>query len=210
LVTNRSPDKAATVAAECGGQPVPWEQLDEALAIADIVLSTTGAPEPIVPKRRWNAIQSRRSAGPVVILDIAVPRDFDPQIHDGDRTCLFNIDDLNRIREKTLEERREHIAPAESIVEHEVQRFRRDWTRRRHGPVIALLTQDLDRKRMAVVQQLLAKLNGRMTPEDQRYIEGAFRLLQNQFLHGPISALDEAAKEGHSLLEAMRKLFRLE
>jgi glutamyl-tRNA reductase len=63
---------------------------------------------------------------------------------------------------------------------------------------------------MAVVQQLLAKLNGRMTPEDQRYIEGAFRLLQNQFLHGPISALDEAAKEGHSLLEAMRKLFRLE
>jgi glutamyl-tRNA reductase len=148
----------------------------------------------------------------MVILDIAVPRDFDPRIHDGDRACLFNIDDLQRIREQTLKERQKHLAPAEAIVEQEVGRFVRDWKRRRNGPIIAKLTQDFEARRKAVVGQLLAKLNGRLTPEDRAYIEGAFKLLQNQFLHGPISALAEDAPEvgEHTLLDALRKLFRLE
>jgi len=93
VVTNRSPEKAVQVAEGCGGQAVPWEQLDDALAGADIVLSTTGAAEPIVSRRRFDGVLARRAGGTMVILDIAVPRDFDPRIHDGDRTCLFNIDD---------------------------------------------------------------------------------------------------------------------
>src|SRR5262249_22547190 len=105
VVTNRSPEKAAAVARGCGGEAAPWERLDELLAQADIVLSTTGAPEPVVTKQRYDKISARRGGGPVVILDIAVPRDFDPDIHDGDRTCLFNIDDLQRIRDATLKDR---------------------------------------------------------------------------------------------------------
>jgi glutamyl-tRNA reductase len=213
LVTNRSPEKAEQVARGCGGVAVPWEVLDDALVGADIVLSTTGAPEPIMTRRRFNGILARRGGGTMVILDIAVPRDFDPRIHDGDRACLFNIDDLQRIREQTLRERHKHLAPAEAIVEREVGRFLADWNRRRHGPVIARLTRDFEARRQAIVAQLLAKLNGRLTAEDRAYIEGAFKLLQNQFLHGPISALAEEASgpDGrHTLLEALRKLFRLE
>ena len=212
LVVNRSPEKAAVVAAGCGGTAVAWDRLDEVLAAADIVLSTTGAPEPVVTPERWQRVLARRPDGRVVILDIAVPRDFDPRIHDGDRTCLFNIDDLKRIRERTLQDRLRHVAPAEAIVEQEQRRFLKDWTRRRHGPVIARLTQDFEAKRQAVVKQLLDRLDGRLSDEDRAYVEGAFRLLQNQFLHGPISALAEEAHEGggHALLEALRKLFRLE
>jgi glutamyl-tRNA reductase len=212
LVTNRSFDKAQDVAKGCNGQPVPWEQLDDVLAQSDIILSTTGAQEIIVTRERYRtAIARRKKDGPVVILDIAVPRDFDPTIHDGDRTCLFNIDDLKRIREQTLAQRQKHVAAAEAIVEQEERRFLADWNRRKHGPVIARLTQDWDTKRQAVVRQLLSKLNGKLTDADRAYIEGAFRLLQNQFLHGPISALTEEAHEGggHALLEALRKLFRL-
>lgn len=210
LVTNRSPEKAAAVAAECGGAPVPWEKFDDACAQADIILSTTGAPEPIMPRRRWDAILAKRGGGTAVVLDIAVPRDFDPRIHDGDRTCLFNIDDLKSIRERTLGERRKHVGPAEAIVEQEVRRFQKDWTRRRNGPLIARLTQDCDAKRKAIVMQLMSKLNGQLTEDDRRYIEKAFHLLQNQILHGPISALDEAGHEGGShLLDALRKMFRL-
>ena len=152
----------------------------------------------------------------MVILDIAVPRDFDPRIHDGDRTCLFNIDDLTRIREQTLAERRKEIGPAEEIVGRETQRFLRDWARRRHGPVIARLTQDLEAKREAIVRQLFHRLNGRLTAEEQAEIEGAFRLFQSKVLHGPISALAEeshagpAGPSGHTLLDALRKLFRLQ
>src|SRR5262249_53513439 len=111
LVTNRSPEKAEAMAKECAGSAVPWEQLDDACVQADIILSTTGAAEPIMPRRRWDAILARRSGGTAVVLDIAVPRDFDPRIHDGDRTCLFNIDGLQSIRERTLGDRRKHVIP---------------------------------------------------------------------------------------------------
>ena len=72
-------------------------------------------------KRYDSASPPQRTRGPLVILDIAVPRDFDPDIHDGDRTCLFNIDDLQRIRDATLAERLKHVAPAEAIVEQEAK-----------------------------------------------------------------------------------------
>lgn len=214
LVTNRSPQKALAVAQGCAGEAVPWDKLDELLARADIVLSTTGAPEPVVSRQRYHQVMARRADRPVVILDIAVPRDFDPTIHDGDRTFLFNIDDLQRLRDATLAVRLQHVAPAEAIVEQEVTRFLSDWSRRRNGPVIARLTQDFEAKRQEVMRELLARLNGRLTEEDRRLIEGAFRLLQNRLLHGPISALAEASHAadpaGHTLLDALRKLFRLQ
>jgi glutamyl-tRNA reductase len=214
LVSNRSADKAEAVARECGGTPVSWEQLDDALAVSHIVLSTTGAPEVIMPRRRFDQILRRRTAGPMVILDIAVPRDFDPRIHDGDRTFLFNIDDLNSIREQTLRERAAHVAPAETIVLEEVARFEKEWKRRRVGPIIQQLTDDFEAKKKEILQELMMFLNGRLTDEDRRHIEKAFSRLQNKILHGPISALSsevhhEAPHGGHSLLEALKKLFRL-
>ncbi len=211
-VTNRSPEKAAALAHDCGGQAVPWAELDDALARADIILSTTGAPEPIVSRPRYEHCRARHGGGTGVILDIAVPRDFDPAIHDGDRTCLFNIDDLKRIREQTLKDRLKHVAPAEAIVQQEQARFLSEWARRRTGPVIARLTQDFETKRRAILAQLLQRLKGRLSAADCEYVEGAFRLFQNQCLHGPISTLAEEAQEGgrHTLLEALRKLFRLE
>jgi glutamyl-tRNA reductase len=213
LVTNRSPGKAAAVAHTCGGLAVPWDNLEDVLAQADIILSTTGAPEPIVTLQRYASVASRRHSGrPVVILDIAVPRDFDSRIHDGERTFLFNIDDLQRIREQTLRDRLQHVAPAEAIVEQEQRRFLGEWSRKKNGPIIAALHQDFETKRLEIVAQLLSKLNGKFDEADRARIEGAFRLLQNRFLHGPITALAEepSGEHRHTLLEALRKLFRLE
>jgi glutamyl-tRNA reductase len=87
-----------------------------------------------------------------------------------------------------------------------------DWNRRRSGPVIGQLTAEVDKLRAEVVNPLLAKLNGKLSPEEKRQLEGAFRLFQNRVLHGPIAALQEAHREGHggTLLEAMKKLFRLD
>jgi glutamyl-tRNA reductase len=212
LVTNRSLEKAEAVAKGCNGTAVPWHQLDEVLAVADIVLSTTGAPEPIMTLERYERIRAHHPGGTVVILDIAVPRDFDPRIHDGDRTCLFNIDDLKRIRERTLHDRLKHVAPAEAIVEQEQHRFLREWNRRSRGPIIARLIQDCEAKRQAIEKELFNRLNGVLNEKDRAEVRGALRLLQNQILHGPISALTDETHEGggHTLLEALRKLFRIE
>ena len=69
---------------------------------------------------------------------------FDPRIHDGDRTCLFNIDDLQRIRDATLQDRVKHVKPAESIVAQEAKKFQSASARRRNGAVIARFTQESD------------------------------------------------------------------
>lgn len=210
-LTNRSFAKAEAMAQECGGTAVPWDELDHALARADIVLSTTGAPDVIVSRDRWEKIRTKREGGPVVILDIAVPRDFDPAIHDGDQTCLFNIDDLKRIRAQTLADRAKHIAPAEAIVAEEQKRFLKLWQKRQHAPVIARLTQELESRRQERVKQLMARLDGRLTDKDRALVEGEFRQQQNEFLHVVISALNESQEGGHhGLLEAIRKFFGLD
>jgi glutamyl-tRNA reductase len=215
-VTNRSPEKAATVAQGCGGTAMAWEQLDDALVKADIVLSTTGAPEPIVSLERFQKIRARRLRGPLVIFDIAVPRDFDPRIHDGDQTWLYNVDDLMKTRQQTLQARLKHVPAANTIVEQEQRRFLAEWSRRRSGPVIASLTQACEATRLAVLEPLLRRLNGKLGDAEKADIEGAFRLFQNKLLHGPISALAEEthaepnAHHRHTLLDAFRKLFRLQ
>jgi glutamyl-tRNA reductase len=162
---------------------------------------------------RYQKIRARRTRDRVVILDIAVPRDFDARIHDGDLTCVFNIDDLKRIRDATLAERRKEVEPAEAIVTQEMQKFRKEWGRRRCGPVIQRLIQDADAKRQSILQELFNRMNGRLTDADRADIDKAFQRFQNKVLHGPISALTEEPHEtpahGHTLLEALRKLFRL-
>jgi glutamyl-tRNA reductase len=209
LVTNRNPEKAVASAKDCGGRVVPWAQLDDALVQADIVLSTTGAPEPIVSRRRFDEKVRRRRAGrPLVIFDMAVPRDFDPAIHDGE-VSVFNVDDLNRVANKGMEERRSHIPAADAIVESEVMKFVGDWNRRANGPVISQLMTEADKQRDAIVGPLLAKFKSGKLSEAE--LEQAFRLFQKRLLHGPIAALNDASREGHSggLRDALRKLFGL-
>ncbi len=212
LVTNRSLEKARQAAADCGGQAMAWEQLDEALVLADIVLSTTGAPEPIVPRRRFDEkVRPRRGSRALVVFDMAVPRDFDHRLHDGDRISIFNVDDLTRVTDQWKAQRLKHLPAAEAIVSTEVSRFVQDWNRRKDGPVIGQLTAEVDKVRELVVVQLLGKMNDKLSDADRAYIEGAFRLFQNKLLHGPIAALQEASRTGHSgsLREALMKLFGL-
>jgi glutamyl-tRNA reductase len=211
LVTNRSPEKAAASAQDCGGRVVPWEHLDDALVRADIVLSTTGAPEPIVSRQRFeDKVRPRREGRPLVVFDMAVPRDFDARLHDGDTVSVFNVDDLARVADQRMAERRRHLPAAEAIVEAEVAKFVKEWNTRQDGPVISRLTEEVNKVRDGVVAELLQKMNGKLTEADKAYIEGAFRLFQNRLLHGPIAALKESSREGHSgLREALRKLFGL-
>jgi glutamyl-tRNA reductase len=211
LVINRSPEKAQELAKECNGQAVPWSQLDDVLVHSDIVLSTTDAKEPIMTRSRFDAIHKRRRNRTIAILDIAVPRDFDPTIGEINDTFLFNIDDLKQLVDQNITQRKTHIGKAEMIVEEERKKFIDDWARRRNGPLIRQLMEECDEKRKAVMEKLFGKLNGKLSDPDKQQIEYFFNLFQKQLLHGPINALSEASKEGSSanLVEAIRKLFRL-
>ena len=213
IVTNRSPEKAIEVAGWCDGRALPWEHLGTALAEADVALSATGSPDPIVTKLWFDThVRPNRRTGTLVVLDIAVPRDFDPTIHDGENVFVFNVDDLTRVKEQTLTVRKKHIAPAEAIIEAETTAFLVDWQRRRSGPVIRQLTTEFDRVRANVVDPLLQKFNGKLSDDEKKQLEYAFKLFQSQLLHGPIAALHDASRGGEhrTMLDSLKKLFRLE
>jgi glutamyl-tRNA reductase len=212
LVTNRSPDKARQVAATCGGEPLAFEHLDDGLARADIILSTTGAAEPIVSLEHFQRIVPLRAGRPAAIIDIAVPRDFDARISELELVdLLVNVDDLQAIRERVLKSRLKHVPAAEAIVAAEAASFLKNWSRRQAGPAISRLNQEWDAIRAQVQAQCLSKLNGKLSDEDRAVIEGAFRLLQNKLMHTPIAVLREGAHEEgqRGLLDAVYKLFRL-
>ncbi|GBD35214.1 Glutamyl-tRNA reductase [bacterium HR36] len=153
----------------------------------------------------------RRLGRHLAILDLAVPRDFDPSIAELEEVdLLLNVDDLNRIRDEVLRERLKHVPAAETLVQSETDAFLADWNRRRLGPAIARLCREWEHIRLEVQQQCFNKLNGKLSPEDLEIIEGAFRLLQNKYLHLPLSALREEAQRGGRLLEALLRLFGLQ
>jgi len=213
LVANRSEARAIEVAQQCGGTVLPWDMLDAGLIQADIAISTTGAQQPIVSRDRFaRSVQPKRSST-LAVIDIAVPRDFDPNIHDGERVCIFNIDDLTRVRDQTIAARRRVIPQAESLVEFELAKFIEDWNRRKNGPVIQELYGEADRIRKEVLTPLLGKLNGKLADADRTQIELAFRQFQNKLLHGPVAALNDASRDrsddAGGLLDAVRKLFGL-
>ncbi|MCS7015381.1 MAG: glutamyl-tRNA reductase [Gemmatales bacterium] len=208
LVCNRSLEKAQGLAHTYRGQVYRWEQLDDALAEADIILSATGASEIVVSRSRLQAVLPRRLGRHLAILDLAVPRDFEPSIAELEEVdLLLNVDDLNRIREEVLKERLKHVPAAEALVQSETDNFLADWNRRRLGPAIARLCQEWERIRLEVQQQCFQQLDGKLAAEDLRVIENAFRLLQNKYLHLPLSALREEAKRGGRLLDALLRLF---
>src|SRR3954469_25848560 len=139
LVTNRDPARAHAVAAPRGGRVVPFDRLDDALAEADVVLSTTSAAEPIVAVDRYAAIQRARGNRLALILDLAVPRDFDPRVGELERVTLYNVDDLRARAEENRRGRHAQLDRAGLIIEGESAACLAALRRRRHAG--ALLRQ---------------------------------------------------------------------
>jgi glutamyl-tRNA reductase len=212
LVTNRTAQKAADAAARWGGHAVPFERLTDWLVEADLVLATTGSPEPLVERAGFAEIMRRRENRPVFIVDIAVPRDFAPDIGDLDNVYLYNIDDLERERAKNLKAREREMVKANAIIERETDEFLIALRHQRHaGPVITQLRQEWDARRQVELERLYAARPG-LTAEDREAIARALERFQNQLLHQPVSALKSAAENGHhhlGLLDALKRLFRI-
>lgn len=212
LITNRSPQKALEVAARWKGQAVPFERLDEWLVEADLVLSTTGSTEPIVGRERFSSIMKRRSNRPVFIVDIAVPRDFAANVGDLENVYLYNMDDLERERNKNLKARESEMVKARAIIERETSSFLSELAHQRSaGPVISQLRQEWASRRDAELERLFAQRPS-LTAEDREAIARTLERFQNQLLHQPVSALRSAAENGHhhlGLLDALKRLFHI-
>jgi glutamyl-tRNA reductase len=120
VVTNRSPERATALAAELGGRAVPFEQWPEEFAKIDIAISSTAAPNHILDRRQLEPLMKRRKHRPLLLIDIAVPRDIDPAVSDLDNVYLYNVDDLESIAADYLKLRHDEVARCENIIAEKV------------------------------------------------------------------------------------------
>ena len=140
IVVNRSLDRAQRLASEWCGEAWPFEDLDAAMARADVIVSTTGASTPIVDAARFGAIRRRAAEKPVFILDLATPRDFEPAVGDIDENVfLYDIEALEATCEANRRSRAKEVEHAQRIIQEETGRFVHDMYHKATGPIISQL-----------------------------------------------------------------------
>lgn len=208
---SRSQSRAEELAQRLGaGQPRPWDDLQALLVEADLVISATGASEPIMTSASFRPILAQRYQRTLLILDLAIPRDFDSAIGDSLGIYLYSIDDLYAACERNRRERELEWPQAERIIEEETRRFMADLHHRSTAPTIKRLKSRADEVKADELARLLNKL-GPINAKTQNEITAAFDRLVNKLLHPPLESLRDEAEQGppHGLLEALKRLFRL-
>jgi len=209
-VINRHFDRAADLARRWEGQAAPWENLAASLAAADLVVSTTGATEPVVTADRFAAVEALRFQRPLLILDLAVPRDFEPSIGDRPNVYLYSIDDLQAVCRRNRAARDRELPSAMHIVEQETIRFMAEMRRHAVGPVIERLRQGWRKPKEEELERLLNKLP-ELDDRAREEIRRSFDRLVNKLLHPPLESLRDESREGvpRGLLDALARLFQL-
>ncbi len=214
FVANRHADRALSLAQRFGGSVVGLDKLPEQLLEADIVVSSTSSPHPIVGSEELALVMAqRRGRGgrvPLLLIDIAVPRDIDSRCGDIDGVTLYDIDDLQAVVQRNLGARREIVPQAEQIVEEEIHRFARWLGQAETLPTVSALREHGNR----IVEQILSENKGRWESASERdlmRVEAVARAVLGRLLHEPTIRLRSLSQErGHASLQLVRELFGLD
>ncbi len=209
-VVNRSYERAAQLAEAWRGQAVAWDQLAEALATADLVVSTTGSAETVVTREAFAGIERARHGRPLFILDLAVPRDVDPAIGERPGVYLYSVDDLRAACEQNRAERDRELPAALRIIEQETGRFMAELHHQATGPIIQQLLAGWQKPKEEELARLLSRLP-ELDAKGRHEVRRAFDRLINKLLHPALQSLRDESREGipSRLMEALRKLFQL-
>ena len=211
FVLNRDLERAERLANEWKGRAAPWGELHAQLMSADLVVSTTGADRHIVSLADFRKqVAPGRHQRPLFVLDLAVPRDFEPAIADELAVYLYGIDDLTEACERNREARASELPGAERIIEEEVSTFLADTRHRASGPVIAKLRRGFEELQVAELARLYTKLPN-LDDRSRREIQQFADRLVAKMLHPPLESLRDESQHGsfHTLLDALQRLFQL-
>src|SRR4029079_12803580 len=203
LVTNRTLDRARQLAEPFNGRVIPFDKLYETTTEADIVISSTGAPNHIFRPEHGQKFMHRRRNRPMFFIDIAVPRDVDPAMNKIEGIFVYDIDDLQQVAVSHIAERKSQAGDAEALVEIEVDRFHQRRRTVNVAPAIVSLQRQAEEIRQAELRRIQARL-GPLRAEQLAHVEALPRGLVNKFLHPPLQALKQAARENDAArLEAL-------
>jgi glutamyl-tRNA reductase len=205
-IANRTADRAVELAARFGSTAVTLERVEEQLATADVVISSTSAPGWTLDRTQVaRALQGRRGR-PLFFIDLAVPRDLDPAIHELDGCYLYDIDDVQAVVAETLAGRRREAERAEAIVAEEAERFREWQASLDVVPAIASLRARAEEIRTAELER------AKLSDSERRAAESVTAAVLNKLLHLPTIRMKEAAAAADGVIyaDAVRHLFGLE
>jgi glutamyl-tRNA reductase len=212
LVCNRDPARAAALAEKFAAVTVPFENLADHLAAADVIITSTASGSPIITWPLMESAMRRRRFKPVYVIDIAVPRDVAASVGKMENVYLYNLDDLQQAVAATHERRGDAVDAANLIVAQHVQQYFAAQRAREMGPLI----DELFRRSHALAQEELARTLGKLeelSPSQRQQLEDLARRIVNKLLHDPIQMLrqSQAAHAPMSqYLHAMQKLFNLD
>ena len=211
FVANRTYDRAAELAATLGAEAVRFDDLYNHCDRADIVITSTGSPVAIFKREHGEMFLARRKNRPMFFIDIAVPRDVDPEMNKLDGIFVYDIDDLQDAVSTHVEGRKKEAERAESIIELEVERFRARLQTLHVVPTIVSLQDQFETIRQAEVDRVRGRL-GKLSLEQEAAIEALSHGIVNKILHTPIRNLKSAAPgpEITTLIESFRKIFDLQ
>jgi glutamyl-tRNA reductase len=211
LVANRTYERATQLAARFNGEAIRFEELYNTCDRADIVITSTGAPRAIFRREHGELFLSRRKNRPMFFIDIAVPRDVDPEMNKLDGIFVYDIDDLQQAVSGHVADRRKEAERAEIIVNIEVERFQARVQALDVVPTIVSLQDHLETIRQAEIDRVRGRL-GPLSPDQEIALEKLTRGIINKIMHTPITTLKTAARgpEVTTLIDVVRRLFKLQ
>jgi glutamyl-tRNA reductase len=211
FVANRTYERAQILAQRFGGNAIRFDELYDHCEQADIVITSTGAPVAIFKREHGERFLSRRKNRPMFFIDIAVPRDVDPEMNKLDGIFIYDIDDLQEAAASHAAERSKEAERAENIIEDEVGRFHARVQSLHVVPTIVSLQDYVETIRQAELDRVRGRL-GQLSPEQEQALETLTRGIVNKILHTPITRLKSAAAgpEVTTLTEAFKKIFNLQ
>ncbi len=209
FIANRTFEKAQALSRELGGIAYPFPLIKELLPEIDLVIGATNAPNYILSEADMRQVLPCRSTKPLFIIDLAVPRDFDPAMKRFDYIFLNDVDSLEQIVDKNLAKRRKALPAAKKIIGQEVEKYHQWRNSLNLTPTIVSLRKRFEDVRTAEIK----KYQHKVSPQEMEMIERATRGLMNKLLHFPLSQLrryNNGHLDGLTRIEVVRELFNLE
>ncbi|MBQ1868220.1 glutamyl-tRNA reductase [Selenomonas sp.] len=210
-VTNRHLERAEQLAERFGGEAIPFDEAMKKAVDVDVIVTSTGAPHYVIKPWETRQLMTKRKGRQLFLIDIAVPRDVDPEVGEIKNVSLYNIDALEEVVDEHIQERREEAEQAKDIVEEEVLSIEDKFQYLSFRPLMALLSERCERIRQREIKRASSKLPD-LTKEERRQIEHMTRMIVRKILRMPMMKLNASAgtPQEEFYIDAMRSLFKLD
>ncbi|MBW2038439.1 MAG: glutamyl-tRNA reductase [Deltaproteobacteria bacterium] len=211
IVANRTWERAMELAERFHGDAIPFPEFPNSLLRVDIVISSTGSPDYILQKEEVSKIIRERKNRPLFFIDIAVPRDIDPQVNSIDNVYLYDIDDLQEVAEANIKDRQQEAQRAEEIVTTEVEKFCCWYQSLDVVPTIVSLKEKIEEIRRRELGKTLSSFP-QISEKERKALEALTAAIVKKILHDPITLLKKTGQdsEGELYVDVVKKLFKLD